>query len=584
MNGFFSRYYYVIGLATLLSSGCLAGFLFYKYYLTHEPISIQEEILIIEESKENNTTPETLPSPATSPSEEAENPTKTKEGSIPEVVIAEQQESVTPGPENIIPPEENNMPPLDPKAYCKGFSSLTAECSLKNLTIDGIIPTWLHGSLMAVGPAKFELNNSRVKHWLEGFSMVHQFSFENGKVSYNNRFLETTYYCQSIEKGKFSNATCAVDPNASYFAKLAAALSKSNDRPPYDNTNVNIINYGNCCIALTETPHMIFCDMRDLKTTGMCAYNDELEPHVSSAHPFIDPKTGELYNIATTFAKRSSYTVYKMNPKTLCRIPLTTIKASYPSYIHSFGVSNRYIIVTEVPYVVSPYDLVMSGKPYIENFNWKPKQKTKMTVISKATGAIVQTYELDPFFTFHHINAHDTGEQIFVDLIALPDASHMKSLYMNQIKQNKNITFPQGTIMRIALDLNSSKAKSIPLSPVKIEMPRINPEYMTKSYRYIYGENSSHPQAYYDQIVKIDLKAHTVKTWHHSHCYVTEPIFVPKPNGLKEDDGVVLSIILDMRSSTSSLIILDGPSLELVAKVRLPHHIPFTTHSNYFPK
>lgn len=466
-----------------------------------------------------------------------------------------------------------------PKDYCKGHTSITAEFQLKELDIEGSIPSWLYGSFVSVGPAKFEIGEHRAKHWLEGFAMIHRFSFKNGHVSYANRFLETTYSTESIEKGKFS-ANSASDPNASYFSRLAAALSSSNDRPPYDNANINIIQHGNCCMALTETPHAVVYDTRTLKTKGLCVYKDDLEPHVSTAHPLIDKETGDLYNVATTYAKKSTVTVYKMNQGTMNRIPLTTFSASYPSYMHSFAMSKRYLIITEIPFVVNPYDLVLSGKPYIENFQWKPRQKTKITVINKSNGAILRTYELPPFFTFHHINAYDTGSQVVVDLITLPDSSHMRSFFFDQ----HNVNFPQGTVSRIMLDLNSSNAKMSSLSPIPLEMPRISPLVIGKQYRYLYGLNSSYDNGYYDRIIKLDITNEKYTGWHQDYCYVSESVFVPRPDGESEDDGVVISTILNTQTENSSLILLDGITFKLIAQVQLPHHIPFTTHSTYLAK
>ena len=196
----------------------------------------------------------------------------------------------------------------------------------------------------------------------------------------------------------------------------------------------------------------------------------------------------------------------------------------------------------------------------------------------------MRSYEVAPFFTFHHINAYDTGEKLFVDLISLPDSSHMKSFYLHQIRDHKNIEFPQGNITRLTLDLTSSNAQSGTLSALQIEMPRINADYAGKPYRYIYGLNSSDEYNYYDRIIKIDLTTDTLTGWHQDHCYVSEAVFVPRPNGHAEDDGVLLATILDTKSGTSSLIILSGSNMQLLARIKLPHHIPFTTHSNYFPK
>jgi carotenoid cleavage dioxygenase-like enzyme len=57
---------------------------------------------------------------------------------------------------------------------------------------------------------------------------------------------------------------------------------------------------------------------------------------------------------------------------------------------------------------------------------------------------------------------------------------------------------------------------------------------------------------------------------------------VARPSGVQEDDGVLLSVVLDVRARTSFLLVLDAATLGEVARASVPHHIPFGFHGNYF--
>ena len=40
--------------------------------------------------------------------------------------------------------------------------------------------------------------------------------------------------------------------------------------------------------------------------------------------------------------------------------------------MHSFGLTQRWFVLAEFPFVVNPLRLALSGRPYIENYRWKP--------------------------------------------------------------------------------------------------------------------------------------------------------------------------------------------------------------------
>jgi beta,beta-carotene 9',10'-dioxygenase len=48
----------------------------------------------------------------------------------------------------------------------------------------GVIPTWLEGRLIRIGPGLFDIEEGfTVNHFLDGYAMVSKFEIKNGKVS-----------------------------------------------------------------------------------------------------------------------------------------------------------------------------------------------------------------------------------------------------------------------------------------------------------------------------------------------------------------------------------------------------------------
>eukprot|EP00960_Hanusia_phi_P035896 752019-Hanusia_phi.AAC.3 len=57
-----------------------------------------------------------------------------------------------------------------------------------------------------------------------------------------------------------------------------------------------------------------------------------------------------------------------------------------------------------------------------------------------------------------------------------------------------------------------------------------------------------------------------VSKWEEEFAYPSEPIFVPRPDGEEEDDGVVLVQMFDGRREESFLLCLDAKSMIEVAR------------------
>jgi beta,beta-carotene 9',10'-dioxygenase len=85
-----------------------------------------------------------------------------------------------------------------------------------------------------------------------------------------------------------------------------------------------------------------------------------------------------------------------------------------------------------------------------------------------------------------------------------------------------------------------------------------------------------------DNLVKLDLENNAISSWYEKGCYPGEPVFVATPEAANEDDGVILSVVLDAKKARSFLLILDASSFRDLARAEVSHHIPFGFHGNYF--
>ena len=70
--------------------------------------------------------------------------------------------------------------------------------------------------------------------------------------------------------------------------------------------------------------------------------------------------------------------------------------------------------------------------------------------------------------------------------------------------------------------------------------------------------------------------------WSRLNHYPFEPIFVPRPDAVAEDDGVVMTTVLDGPEGRSYLLILDARTMDPVATVYAPIVQPMAYHAEFF--
>jgi beta,beta-carotene 9',10'-dioxygenase len=461
-----------------------------------------------------------------------------------------------------------------------GFDSLEHEVSLDSLPVSGTLPDWLTGSLIRTGPAKYEVGDRVVNHWFDGLAMLHRFSFGDGEVSYANRFLHSKAFDAAKRKGEISYSEFATDPCRSLFKRMTTMF-----RPQIsDNANVNVVRLAEDFIALTETPLPVAFDGRTLETLGV-AYKQPGQH--ATAHPHWDPATEELLSYAVKFGPRSKYRIYAQRDRSTRRT-IAEMSVSEPAYMHSFAMTERYIVLTEQPLVVKPTDLLLSGRPFIENYRWEAERGTTFIVVDRHSGELVGRYATEAFFTFHHVNAYEEDGEIVLDASASDDAGVIQDFYLDKLRSGQRPTsIPQ--LRRYRIPVGGGKVTGETLIDDVFELPTINyGRVNTQHYRYAYGGGaegpavSPEPARWLDRIVKADVEDRKRWVWHEEGSYPGEPVFVAAPDGEDEDDGVLLSVVLSTERQTSYLLVLDAHDLSELARAEVPHHIPFGFHGQYF--
>jgi beta,beta-carotene 9',10'-dioxygenase len=453
----------------------------------------------------------------------------------------------------------------------RGFESLQDETRIDGLPVRGKLPPWLTGSLIRTGPAKWEVGGRSMNHWFDGLAMLHRFSFADGAVSYANRFLETKAWRAANDTGKIQYSEFATDPCRSLFQRVSAMFSPKIS----DNANVNLVKLGERFIAMTETPIPVQFDDDTLAAAGV-AY--EAPGMVTTAHPHMDRATKGMLNYAAKLGPRNSYRFFLLRPDATQPEVIATQAVREPAYMHSFGLTPRWLVLAEFPLVVNPLRLAFSGRPYIENFRWRPELGTRFHLFDRTNGQALGPFETEARFAFHHVNSYEENGDVVVDIVTSPTAQIVEDLYLERLRQGKPIA--PAHLERFRITPTSGTVTSERLADAAMELPRINyGRCNERPYRYVWGVGFD--GGWLDRIVKADVVERTTTVWSEDGCYPGEAVFVGAPDGEREDEGVLLSVVLDGRTGNSFLLVLDASSLEELARADVPHQIPFGFHGQF---
>ena len=462
--------------------------------------------------------------------------------------------------------------------YRKGFADQTNEIIAPSLEVEGVIPDWLSGTLLRNGPARFRLEDKTLNHWFDGLAMLHKFDIANGKVGYANKFLDSPAF-RAAKDGKMQYGEFATDPCRSLFKRIAQIFMGST---PGANANVSIGKIGRRFVAQTESPVPVAFDKKTLETIGVVSYRDTLKGQVTTAHPHYDQ--GSQFNYLLNFGRQSTYNVYTLPDGSSERRLLGSYRTDRPSYMHSFGLSQKYVVLMEFPLVVNPLSMLLRGKPFITNYTWEPQRGTRFSLVDRDTGEVSHAHTDEAWFGFHHVNSADRDGKVDFDMIVYPDADVVQYFYLNSLLNRPNHeVYPQNELRRFTIDVSAGTVSSRRLADYSAELPRINYKQCNgQTYQYVYAAGIEKPgeSVIFDSVVKFDL-AGDVRQWQQEGQYPGEPVFVARPNAQSEDEGILLTVVLDAPANNSYLLLLDARDLSEIARARVPQHVPFGFHGAY---
>jgi carotenoid cleavage dioxygenase-like enzyme len=477
--------------------------------------------------------------------------------------------------------------------FAVGFDNLEQETIDHELRVDsGRLPPWLRGSLIRTGPTIFTLAQQSMQHWFDGLAMLQKFAFADGKARYTGRFLHSPDYVKSTRSGRVTYDEFVSVPQRSLRQRLFTLVDPERQFGRNGMVNVLKITDG-CSIAMTENPLAVQFNPADVSSVGSFDYPDDLHSvlnMITTAHPRYDVGRKSIYNfVARLIPLRPRYVIYRIEDGSTRRTVVGEIATDALAYMHSFGMSEHYIVLAEFPLVTHPtalFFLPLFGTPYIKSYSWQAQRGTRFRVMDKRDGKLVGSWEHDAFFAFHHVHAQEVGDELLVDLSVYEGGpAIIDQLYLSRLRAAGGGEISYSGLRRYRLPLRGGPVREERLAEPMLEMPQFNYQRCSAgAYRYTYGVSFTAPGKFVDQLVKIDLQRNENRFWHEPGCYPGEPVFIPRVAGDAgaEDDGVNISVVLDTRRRRSFLLLLDASTFTEMARLDLPHAIPFMLHGQFY--
>jgi len=444
--------------------------------------------------------------------------------------------------------------------------------------VKGTVPSWLRGALVRTCPAVFEQGSWRARHWFDGLGQIYAFRIGASSVSFQSRLLESEA-AQQIAQGRSRLSTFGTPTGRTAWQRLVQPVQRSTD-----NTNVNLVQVGGQWIALTEGERQLRIDPQSLRSLGAVPYaRDGLTGTIMGAHPQFDTESHRVVNLATHFGRQGMVSIYEHEAGAQRRRIVGSWRTERVPYLHAFGLTPAHAVLVAHPFSVRPMDMLWSNRGFIDHFEWRPQDGTQVLVMDRATGATT-AYEADPMFVFHTVNAFEREGETVLDALVYPDAGIMAALRTDRMLERLPDLRPRLT--RMVMRPGRPRALVETLSETGFEFPRTNDRQSSgRAYRYVWGAaNGPRPDGGYgSSVVKVDLRTGLAQAFADGVRIYGEPVFVSRPGGDDEDDGVLLSVGVNAHADESALAILDARSMALLASVEVPGAIPLGFHGSFIP-
>lgn len=445
------------------------------------------------------------------------------------------------------------------------------ELDAVDLAVTGTLPDGLRGRFVRNGPNPMFEPLGRY-HLFDGDGMLHGVTIADGTASYRNRWVHSRGLAAERAHG------AAIYPGLGNVMEFPDRSLTGDAGPVKNPANTHIVSHAGRWLALWEgglptevTP--------ELDTVGEYDFCGRLKGAMT-AHPRIDPRSGEMYFFA--YSLFAPYLRYYVVDASGALVHSVALDLPAPVMMHDFVITEEHAVFLDSPIVFNMESL--GDGPMV---SWRPDNGTRIGVLPlRGDADDVRWFEIEPGHVQHFWGGWVDGNRIVLagSRFDTPEFGIDPSAPLDESAAD---TTP-GKPARFWVDLERGDAGWEPIDDLGGDFNRINDDFNGVHTRSLYMSammTSDRSLGDFDAIVKYDeVTGDRTHWWSGSHGHVGESVFAPDPHGTAEDDGWLLNIVYDDDRDSSDLVVLDARDVTAgpIARVHLPRRVPFGFHANWF--
>jgi carotenoid cleavage dioxygenase-like enzyme len=454
-------------------------------------------------------------------------------------------------------------------AHLQGpFAPVIEETDATDLPVEGELPAELDGVYLRNGPnPRFTPLGSYV-YPLEGDGMVHGIWLSDGRARYANRFVQTEALREEEKAGRalWGGLMTGYLPAESEVGPELAGQPKTLP-------DINVVRHGGRLLALAESD-CPYCLSPALETLGRETF-DGMLPAGMTAHPKVDPRTGEM--AVFCYLLEPPYLTWAIvGPDGVVTRPPTPVDGvDRPVMIHDMALTGRFLVLILAPLY---FDLraAMSGGSLL---SWRPEDGTRIALVPRGGGPVSWSHT-DAFWCWHTANAFDEDGPAGPVVLDYVEWTQPGGLVPGR---------PEGALARASIDPRTGAVRREPLDHGSMELPRIDDRLIggrherialagvTGRRRLVGGDH--------DALNFFDTRSGERVQWDAGDLAVGEPVFAPRPGTLDADQGWWVAFATNRANGESSFLVLSAaePGRGPVARVRIPTRVPLGLHGSWLP-
>ncbi len=464
------------------------------------------------------------------------------------------------------------------------FTTLRFEGEIFDCEVQGEIPRDIRGTFYRLGgdwlyPPKSPLD---VPFSADGY--ISMFRFSNGRVDYKGRFVRTPRYLANRNAGRqlfgLYRNRAADDPSV---RSLSSTVS-----------NTTPVIHAGRLFATKEDARPYEIDPHTLETRGEWDFHGKYSSLTFTAHPKIDPLTGEMicFGFEATGEASTDVWIYFIDRSGHVTREVR-LQAPYVSEMHDMAITRTHVVIPMFP-LTTDKEWLAGGNIH---WYWDERLPGYLLVLPRDGSAKdARWIKGPPHAMGHTLNAATEGNRLIID-----GSVSNANPYPFFPQRNGTPWTPQSggsTIRRWVVDLASKhdgweEQNPFPMAPGGL--PRIDDRFISLPYRYGYMG--------YSDPTRMDPKLAAGRAFPMTNCLgrydlgsgkldtlfvggqgsLQEACFVPKNRHAAEGDGYLVGVYSNLAESRSELIVADAQRMQEIGRVILPFRISEQVHGAWAP-